>query len=132
VDRVGACTTSVHTRQLGTTYTPPRSATELASVRLRKFFHALDAAGFVKFTDEPPKADAMDLSGVRLAVVSGAGAKLDNGAFVYPFLQRLSVGASPATLAVEATPTGSTVERGGFVGPIRDDAALRQRVSTVD
>ena len=132
VGQLGANTSTVTTPPLGTTTTAPRTATELASERLRQFFHDLDDAGFVKFTDEPPNADAMDLSGLRLAVVSGAGAKLDNGAFVYPFLQRLSVGASPATLAVEATPTGSTVERGGFVGPIRDDAALRQRVSTVD
>jgi len=116
----------------GSTTTAPRTATELASERLRQFFHDLDDAGFVKFTDEPPAAAAMDLSGLRLAVMAGAGAKLDNGAFVYPLLQRLSAGASPATLAVEATPAGSTVERGSFVGPIRDDATLRQRVSTVD
>ncbi|HKA05021.1 MAG TPA: copper transporter, partial [Acidimicrobiales bacterium] len=67
-----------------------------------------------------------------LTMMSGAGAKLDNGAFVYPLLQRLSAGASPATLAVEATPAGSTVERGGFVGPIRADGSLRQQISTVD
>jgi hypothetical protein len=132
VGPLGASTPSLTTLPAGSTTTAPRTATELASERLRQFFHDLEDAGFVKFTDEPPNADAMDLSGLRLAVMSGAGAKLDNGAFVYPFLQRLSVGASPATLAVEATPTGSTVERGGFVGPIRDDAALRQRVSTVD
>jgi Copper transport outer membrane protein, MctB len=132
VGQLGAGTSSVTALPPGSTTTAPRTATELASERLRQFFHDLDDAGFVKFTDEPPNADAMDLSGLRLAVMSGAGAKLDNGAFVYPFLQRLGAGASPATLAVEATPTGSTVERGGFVGPIRDDASLRQRVSTVD
>jgi hypothetical protein len=132
VGQLGASTSSLTTLPAGSTTTATRTATELASERLRQFFHDLDDAGFVRFTDEPPNAAALDLSGLRLAVVSGAGAKLDNGAFVYPFLQRLSAGASPATLAVEATPTGSTVERGGFVGPIRDDAALRQRVSTVD
>jgi hypothetical protein len=115
-----------------TTATTFRTATALASQRLRQFFQDLDDAGFVKFTDQPDGAATMDLSGLRLAVMSGSGAKLDNGAFVYPFLQRLSAGAVPATLAVEATPAGSTVERGGFVGPIRDNAGLRQRVSTVD
>jgi hypothetical protein len=115
-----------------TTTTAFRTATAVASQRLRQFFQDLDDAGFVKFTDQPDGAATMDLSGLRLAVMSGSGAKLDNGAFVYPFLQRLSAGAGPATVAVEATPAGSTVERGGFVGPIRDDASLRQRVSTVD
>jgi hypothetical protein len=115
-----------------TTTTAPPTATELASQRLRQFLAELDDAGFVKFTDQPDAAATMDLGGLRLTVMSGAGAKLDNGEFVYPFLQRLSAGAAPATLAVEATPVGSTIERGGFVGPIRDDAGLRHAVSTVD
>jgi Copper transport outer membrane protein, MctB len=127
-----ASATTLATTTSTTTTTAFRTATALASQRLRQFFQDLDDAGFVKYTEQPDGAATMDLSGLRLAVMSGSGAKVDNGAFVYPFLQRLSAGAAPATLAVEATPARSTVERGGFVGPIRDDAGLRQRVSTVD
>jgi hypothetical protein len=115
-----------------TSTTEPPTASLLASVRLREFLGELDDGGFAKFTDEPEGAATMDLGGLRLAVMSGAGAKLDNGEFVYPLLQRLRDGVEPATVAVEATPDGSTIERGSFVGPIRDDGGLRTRVSTVD
>jgi Copper transport outer membrane protein, MctB len=115
-----------------TTTTTPPTASMQASTRLRQFLGDLDDAGFAKFSDKPDGAATMDLSGLRLAVMSGGGAKLDNGMFLYPFLQRLGAGVDPATVAVEATPDGATIERGSFVGPIRDDASLRDRVSTVD
>ena len=70
---------------------------------------------------------------MRLTVMSGAGAKLDNGAFVYPFLQRMM----RRCLAVDAggrghAKPGSDVERGRFVSPIRNDGSLNEHVSTVD
>jgi hypothetical protein len=114
------------------TTTVPPSGSRLASIQLRDFLNDLDDAGFVKFTDQPDGAATADLAALRLVVVSGAGAKIDNSLFVYPFLQHLVGGAVPATLAVESTKQGSEVERGSFVGAIRNDGSLNEHVSTVD
>jgi hypothetical protein len=108
------------------------SPSMLASNALRAFLGNLQDAGFAKIADEPDNAESADLSGLRLTVMSGDGAKLDNAAFVYPFLQRMVGGATPSTLAVEATRDGSNVSRGSFVGPILNDGNLRDHVSTVD
>ncbi len=108
------------------------TASMAASATLRQFLSDLADAGFVKINDQPDGADSLDLGGLRLVVMSGDGAKVDNSLFLYPFLQRMVGGAEPSTLAVEATRDGSTVPRGSFVGPIRGDGNLRDHVSTVD
>jgi hypothetical protein len=115
-----------------TTTTLPPTGSKLASIQLRELLGDLDDAGFVKLGDRPDDADAADLAAMRLVVVSGAGAKIDNTAFVYPFLQHLIGGAEPSTLAVEATKQGSEVERGSFVNAVRNDGSLNEHVSTVD
>ena len=109
-----------------TTTTLPPTGSRLASNQLREFLSDLDDAGFVKLSDQPDDADTADLAALRLVVMSGAGAKLDNALFVYPFLQRMVGGAEPSTLAVEATKQGSEVERGSFVGAIRNDGSLER------
>jgi hypothetical protein len=114
-----------------TTTTTP-SAAVLASDDVRTFLKDLDDAGFAKLSDQPDGAVPLDLGGLRLVVMSGAGAKVDNGMFLYPFLQRMVGGAEPSTLALEATQPGSEVERGSFVGAIRRDGSLSEHVSTVD
>jgi hypothetical protein len=115
-----------------TTTTLPPTGSRLASDRLRALLDDLDNAGFVKLSDQPDGADTTDLAALRLVVVSGAGAKVDNAAFIYPFLQHMVGGATPSTLAVEATKQGSEVERGSFVKAIRNDGSLNEHVSTVD
>jgi hypothetical protein len=114
------------------TPTLPSSPSMVASSALRQFLADLQDAGFVKISDQPDNAVSQDLSGMRLTVMSGDGAKLDNSVFVYPFLQHMVGSATPATLAVEATRDGSNVSRGSFVGSIRSDGTLRDHVSTVD
>jgi Copper transport outer membrane protein, MctB len=115
-----------------TTTTLPPTGSMLASIKLRELLGDLHDAGFVKLGDRPDDADTADLAAMRLIVVSGAGAKVDNATFVYPFLQRMIGGAEPSTLAVEATKQGSEVERGSFVNAIRNDGSLSEHVSTVD
>jgi len=115
-----------------TTTTLPPTGSLLASNQLRALLDDLDGAGFLKLSDRPDGADTIDLAAMRLVVVSGAGAKLDNAAFIYPFLQHMVGGATPSTLAVEATKQGSEVERGSFVKAIRNDGSLNEHVSTVD
>jgi hypothetical protein len=112
--------------------TSPSSPSMMASGTLRQFLADLQDAGFAKISDQPDNAATQDLSGLRLTVMSGDGAKLDNSVFVYPFLQHMVGVATPATLAVEATRDGSNVARGSFVGTIRNDGNLRDHVSTVD
>ena len=124
-------TTVAGTSDLPTT-TTTLSPAGLASDGLRQFLHDLDDAGLAKLSDEPGNGAPLDLGGLRLVVMSGAGAKVDNALFVYPLLQRMVGGAKPSTLAVEATPRGSEVERGSFVGTIRSDGSLSEHVSTVD
>jgi hypothetical protein len=127
----GVSSTSVATTVPSTTTTVPPTASLVASRALRAFLMAIDATGLANVT-LPSQADNQDLAGLRLVVISGAGAKVDNSVFVYPFLQALAGAAQPVTVAVESTKDGSGVARGGFVGPIRNDGRLRQRVSTVD
>jgi hypothetical protein len=115
-----------------TTTTLPPTGSKLASNQLRELLGDLDDAGFVKLSDTPDGADTLDLGAMRLVVMSGAGAKIDNALLVYPFLQHMLGGAEPSTLAVEATKQGSEVERGSFVSAIRNDGALNEHVSTVD
>jgi hypothetical protein len=115
-----------------TTTTTPPTGTRRASIELRQFLAELDDAGFVKVSDQPDGAATADLASMRLVIVSGAGAKIDNSLFVYPLLEHLVGGATPATLAVEATKQGSEVERGSFVNAIRTDRTLNQHMSTVD
>ncbi len=129
---VGRGSPSVTDDPATTTTTSPPTGSRLASNRLRELLDDLDHAGFVKLSDQPDGADTADLAAMRLVVVSGAGAKLDNAAFIYPFLQHMVGGATPSTLAVEATKQGSEVERGSFVKAIRNDGSLNEHVSTVD
>ena len=128
---VPAVTAPTTVQSAPTTTTTLPSAALVASRQLRSFLTSLDSAGLADVS-LPDQAANQDLSGLRLLVVSGAGSKLDNGAFVYPLLQQLAAAAVPVTVAAESTRDGSGVNRGSFVGPIRGDGHLRQRVSTVD
>jgi hypothetical protein len=128
---------SVARRPRAATSTVPKgltvapTASLVASRQLRTFLDGLRASGFVSVT-LPDGAENEDLAGLRLLVISGAGAKLDNSEVVDPLLQQLSAASVPVVVAAEATKQGATVPRGSFVGPIRTDSHLRDRVSTVD
>jgi hypothetical protein len=117
------------TRAKGVVATP--TASLVASRQLRLLLDSLRTSGLVNVT-LPDGADNQDLAGLRLLVISGAGAKLDNSLVVNPLLQQLSAASVPVAVAAEATKQGATVARGSFVGPIRGDSHLRDRISTVD
>jgi Copper transport outer membrane protein, MctB len=100
----------------------------------------LDDDGFVRL-DDRPDPDQRTLAGVRIVVVSGAGAKLADDAFVYPLLGALAGDSDATVVAAEswAPPPGADdgtpaadPGRGVFVGRVRDDRPLRERISTVD
>ena len=111
-----------------------------ADAALVDLLEGLADDGFVRL-DDRPDPDERTLEGVRIVVVSGTGATLADDAFVYPLLGRL-VGESESTLvaaeswapppeAADGTPAADP-GRGVFVGRVRDEAPLRDRVSTVD
>jgi hypothetical protein len=114
------------------TSSPDAPPSLVATRNLWALLRDLDDGGFVSLSQQPDRVDDLDLAGLRLLVMSGEGAKLDNAAFVYPFLQRLGDTTTPTAVAIEATRSGSNVERGSFVSAVRNDSKLRRRISTVD
>ncbi len=111
-----------------------------ADAALVELLEGLDDGGFVRL-DDRPDPDQRSLAGVRVVVVSGAGAKLADDAFVYPLLDLLAGESDATVVAAEAwapppevhdgTPA-SDPGRGVFVGRVRDERPLRERISTVD
>jgi hypothetical protein len=99
---------------------------------------ALRDAGFVDF--EPPSGDFVDLNaippaGALTVVVSGARAEVPNNEVAAPFVTALVGRAPNVVLAAEAGRDASadqSAERAVYLGPLLDDAAVGNRLSTVD
>jgi hypothetical protein len=106
------------------------------------FIPTLAAAGFVGY--EPPATaptttalglTSFPVSGLRVLLVSGAGAEVGDDRVALPLAQALAQATSPTSplrlVAAESgqdTPGGRAV----FVGPLRADGSLAPRLSTVD
>jgi hypothetical protein len=98
---------------------------------------ALLAAGFVAYEGPPDQASAptsalesLPSGGVRVALVSGAGASVGDDQVALPLAQALGL-SSARVVAAEAgqdTPGG----RGVFVGLLRKDDVVGARISTID
>jgi hypothetical protein len=101
----------------------------------------LAAAGFVGY--EPPASASVTttslgltsfpVAGLRLVLVSGAGAEVGDDQLAVPFAQLLSQGSAASSRLVAAesgqdTPGGRAV----FVGPLRAEGGVAPRLSTVD
>ena len=95
---------------------------------------ALVAAGYLVF--EPPAQEtptttpltALPDGGVRVVLVSGAGADVGDHQVATPLAQALAGGRLVAAEAGQDTPGG----RGVFVGLLRNDSEVAARISTVD
>jgi hypothetical protein len=102
---------------------------------------ALAAAGFLGY--EPPASTSttgatlgltsFPVSGLRIVLVSGAGAEVGDERLARPLIQALSQGAVVRGRLVTAesgqdTPGGRAV----FVGAVRADGSLGSRVTTID
>ncbi|MFN2502634.1 MAG: copper transporter [Acidimicrobiales bacterium] len=102
---------------------------------------ALAAAGFLGY--EPPASTpttaaslgltSFPVGGLRMVLVSGAGAEVSDDGLARPLSEALSQGAPNRSRLVVAesgvdTPGGRAV----FVGPLRADGSLGPRLSTVD
>ncbi len=95
---------------------------------------ALDTAGFITYDPPPPQLPAtletLAVPGLRLLLVSGAGARVGDDVLAVPLAESL-VNAGDPVVAAEAgqdTPGG----RGVFVGLLRGDNEIGSRLSTVD
>lgn len=113
------------------------------SATLTALLEQLDDAGFVRLSDRADSAER-DLSGVRIVVVSGEGARLPHASLVDPLVDALAAdGPALAVVAEGSTALVPTLDppstdapvlapRGTFIGRVRADSDLRERVSTVD
>jgi len=94
---------------------------------------ALVAAGFVTYEAPPGQAAATVAAlpqGLRVVMVSGAGADVGDDQVALPLVQDLSQ--APARLVVAESGQDSSGGRGVFVGLVRKDDAVASRVSSVD
>lgn len=97
---------------------------------------ALVAAGFVTYEAPPAQAAASIVPtaglpvGLRVVMVSGAGADVGDDQVAMPLTQDLSQ--PPSRLVAAESGQDSAGGRGVFVGLVRKDDAMASRVSTVD
>jgi hypothetical protein len=103
-----------------------------AAARLRVLLSDLQQARFVDLGAGLDQARPADLVGAKLVVASGAGAKLPDAAVMLPLLDRLGRDVEPVAVAVEAASADASQPHGAFVGAVRGDRRLRERLSTVD
>lgn len=100
----------------------------------------LAAAGFVGY--EPPSPatttstlglSSFPIAGLRMVLVSGAGAEVGDDRVAIPFVQALAQD-SPAAARIVAAESGQDTPGGRavFVGFIRADGTLSPKVSTID
>jgi hypothetical protein len=103
---------------------------------------ALAAAGFLGY--EPPAAGAtttslpglgltsFPITGLRLVLVSGAGAEVPDDRLARPLVQAMTQGTARTRLVLAESGQDTPGGRAVFVGPIRADGSLSARVSSVD
>jgi hypothetical protein len=103
-----------------------------SATRLVELLDALEEARFIDVDGGLDDLRPADLVGARFVVGGGSGAKVDDNALVIPILERLSQNAAPSTVVVEAQPADAETPGGEFVGAVRSDRRLRDRLSTVD
>ena len=100
------------------------------------FAEALSDAGFLELRDEPPVASgAAPTRPLRFVVVSDATPDVANEELALPAVEALAHSAGADVLAAEPgrdAEGAHPAERAAFVGLVRDDDALAERVSTVD
>lgn len=110
--------------------TEPNPATGVALVR------NLVEAGFLDYEPARNGAELDDLledEGYRYVVVSGPEPELDDADFVQPLLRAVAEDRpAPVVLASAAAGDDPEAVRSAVVGPVRDDAQLAERVTTVD
>jgi len=102
---------------------------------------ALAAAGFVGYEPPAPATTTTTLglasfpvAGLRVVLVSGAGAEVGDDRLAAPFAQALVGPGSPASARLVAAESGQDTPggRGVFVGLLRADGSLAPKLSTVD
>ena len=103
-----------------------------SATRLVQLLDALEEARFIDVDGGLDDLHPADLVGARFVVGGGAGAKVDDDALVIPILERLSQNTAPSTVVVEAQPADAETPGGEFIGAVRSDRRLRDRLSTVD
>ena len=134
----GVLMTAARTEPEGAEDTTTTSTDVPSVVEEPELVRDLRGAGFLDF-DPPAGApdDSVALAdGVRYVVVSGPGVDVPDELMMLPLLGDMtSAGPAPVVAAQAGVAIdGSTADetRTVFVGPIRDDDALNERVSTVD
>ena len=94
----------------------------------------LRQGGFVEY--DAPEGTTLDLAavpvnGTRLIVVSGAGARVPDEQVAVPLVEQLAQREGSSVVAAQAAGTDpAKVE--SFVGPLRSDKQIAQRISTID
>lgn len=114
--------------------TPPETVVGEEPAILRD----LRGAGFVDFDSAPDAPDnrVVLAPGVRFVAVSGPGAGVPDDSLLLPMLVDMAAAGPAPVVAAQAgvDVDGQTADetRTVFVGPIRADDALKDRISTVD
>jgi len=102
---------------------------------------ALAAAGFVGYEPPSPATTTTTLgltsfpvAGLRVVLVSGAGAEVADDRLGVPLVQAMAGAGSPTSARLVAAESGQDTPGGRavFVGLLRADGSLAPRVSTVD
>jgi hypothetical protein len=152
---VRALATAVDTQPLGPDPVRRAALQQVASVLdgsagASELLPDLIAAGFVSY--DPPSAAgtttttlglaSFPVAGLRVVVVSGAGAAVPDDRLMGPFVQALAQPTGPPAVSPAANggPRVVAAEAGDdepgrralFVGPLRSDGSLAPRLSTVD
>jgi hypothetical protein len=115
----------------------PTTTTTAPAVVAAPLLEDLRTAGFLDW-DAPQGADdipALPASGARYVFVSGHGAEVADADVLLPLLDNLAASGPAPVVAGQATASDApdvVADRVVFVGSIRDDDLLRDRVSTVD
>ena len=128
--RVAGSTTSTPSSTTTTTV-PPTSG-----VSQPPLITALRAGGYLGF--KPPEGGSPDdlvltTQGYHYVVVSGPTPNVPNDQFLLPLLQAMAAkGPTTVVAASAASGDNEVADRVAFVGPIRADATMNARISTVD
>ena len=129
--RATGSSTTTSTPSSTTTTVPPTSGVSQPSL-----ITALRAGGYLGF--KPPEGGSPDdlvltTQGYHYVVVSGPTPNVPNDQFLLPLLKAMAAeGPTTVVAASAASGDNEVVDRVAFVGPIRADATMNARISTVD